>query len=29
MQERLLLIDGSLQAGPDEGNWVVTAQVPQ
>lgn len=29
MQERLLLIDGSLQAGPDDGNWVVTAQVPQ
>lgn len=29
MRERLLLIDGSLQAGPDDGNWVVTAQVPQ
>ena len=29
MQERLLLIDGSLHAGPDDGNWVVTAQVPQ
>jgi signal transduction histidine kinase len=29
MRERLLLIDGSLHAGPDDGNWVVTAQVPQ
>jgi signal transduction histidine kinase len=29
MQERLLLIDGSLQAGPRDGSWVVTAQVPQ
>lgn len=29
MRERLLLIDGSLQAGPDDGSWVVTAQVPQ
>jgi signal transduction histidine kinase len=29
MQERLLLIDGSLQAGPDDGNRVVTAQVPR
>jgi hypothetical protein len=29
MRERLLLIDGSLQAGPHDGNWVVTAQVPQ
>jgi signal transduction histidine kinase len=29
MRERLLLIDGSLRAGPDDGNWVVTAQVPQ
>ena len=29
MRERLLLIDGSLDAGPDSGNWVVTAQVPQ
>jgi signal transduction histidine kinase len=29
MRERLLLIDGSLHAGPDSGNWVVTAQVPQ
>jgi glucose-6-phosphate-specific signal transduction histidine kinase len=29
MRERLLLINGSLSAGPDHGNWVVTAQVPQ
>jgi signal transduction histidine kinase len=29
MRERLLLIDGSLSAGPDHGDWVVTAQVPQ
>jgi signal transduction histidine kinase len=29
MRERLLLINGSLQAGPHEGNWIVTAQVPQ
>jgi signal transduction histidine kinase len=29
MRERLLLIDGSLHAGPRDGNWVVTAQVPQ
>jgi signal transduction histidine kinase len=29
MRERLLLIDGSLHAGLDDGNWVVTAQVPQ
>ena len=29
MRERLLLIDGSLHAGPAGGNWVVTAQVPQ
>jgi signal transduction histidine kinase len=28
-RERLLLIDGSPHAGPDDGNWVVTAQVPQ
>jgi hypothetical protein len=28
-RERLLLIDGPLHAGPDSGNWVVTAQVPQ
>jgi signal transduction histidine kinase len=29
MRERLLLINGSLHAGPNDGNWVVTAQVPQ
>lgn len=29
MRERLLLLDGSLCAGDDHGNWVVTAQVPQ
>ena len=29
MRERLLLINGSLQAGPCDGNWIVTAQVPQ
>jgi signal transduction histidine kinase len=29
MRERLLLIDGSLSAGPDHDDWVVTAQVPQ
>jgi signal transduction histidine kinase len=29
MRERLLLIDGSLHAGPDDGSWVVTAQVPR
>ncbi len=29
MRERLLLIDGSLSAGPAQGNWIVTAQVPQ
>ena len=30
LRERLLLIKGSLSAGPDGGgNWVVTAQVPQ
>jgi signal transduction histidine kinase len=29
MRERLLLLNGSLSAGPDHGNWVVTAQVPQ
>jgi len=29
MRERLLLIDGSLHAGPHDGNWIVTAQVPQ
>jgi hypothetical protein len=25
----LMLIDDSLQAGPDDGNWGVSAQVPQ
>jgi signal transduction histidine kinase len=29
MRERLLLIDGSLDVGPRDGEWVVTAQVPQ
>jgi signal transduction histidine kinase len=29
LRERLLLIDGALSAGPDHGDWVVTAQVPQ
>ena len=29
MRERLLLIDGTLSAGREDGNWVVTAQVPQ
>jgi signal transduction histidine kinase len=29
MRERLLLIRGSLSAGPLDDNWVVTAQVPQ
>ena len=29
MRERLLLINGSLQAGPCDGSWIVTAQVPQ
>ncbi len=29
MRERLLLIGGSLEARASEGNWVVTAQVPQ
>lgn len=29
MRERLLLIDGSLQAGPADGTWAVTAEVPQ
>jgi signal transduction histidine kinase len=29
MRERLRLIDGSLWAGPDEGSWVVSAEVPQ
>jgi signal transduction histidine kinase len=29
MRERLRLIGGSLEARTSEGNWVVTAQVPQ
>jgi signal transduction histidine kinase len=29
MRERLLLLGGSLRAGPDSGRWVVTAQVPK
>jgi signal transduction histidine kinase len=29
MRERLLLLNGSLQAGPCDGSWIVTAQVPQ
>jgi signal transduction histidine kinase len=29
MRERLRLIGGSLEAHTSEGNWVVTAQVPQ
>jgi signal transduction histidine kinase len=29
LRERLLLIDGTLSAGREDGNWVVTAQVPQ
>jgi signal transduction histidine kinase len=29
MRERLLLIDGTLDAGPERGDWVVSAQVPQ
>ena len=29
MRERLRLIGGSLGARTSEGNWVVTAQVPQ
>jgi signal transduction histidine kinase len=29
LRERLLLIDGSLHAGPGSGEWVVNAQVPQ
>jgi signal transduction histidine kinase len=29
MRERLLLIDGSLSAGRRDGQWVVSAQVPQ
>jgi signal transduction histidine kinase len=29
MRERLLLLDGALAAGRQDGNWVVNAQVPQ
>jgi signal transduction histidine kinase len=29
MRERLLLLDGTLAAGSDGGEWVVTATVPQ
>jgi signal transduction histidine kinase len=29
MRERLLLLDGTLTAGTDGGEWVVTATVPQ
>jgi signal transduction histidine kinase len=29
LRERLLLIEGSLDAGPEPGEWVVTAQIPQ
>jgi signal transduction histidine kinase len=29
MRERLLLLDGSLTAGPDRDHWTVTAEVPQ
>jgi signal transduction histidine kinase len=29
MRERLLLLGGSLHAGASDGNWVVTAKVPQ
>jgi signal transduction histidine kinase len=29
LRERLLLIDGTLEAGPDGDRWVVTAKVPQ
>jgi signal transduction histidine kinase len=29
LRERLLLIDGTLSAGRLDGNWVVTARVPQ
>jgi signal transduction histidine kinase len=27
--ERLLLLKGTLSAGPDGGDWIVRAQVPQ
>ena len=29
MRERLLLLDGTLSAGPDGDNWVVVASVPR
>jgi signal transduction histidine kinase len=29
MRERLLLLGGSLHAGASDGNWAVTAEVPQ
>ncbi|MBB5915827.1 signal transduction histidine kinase [Nocardia transvalensis] len=28
MRERIALVGGTLSAGPDEGGWVVTAEVP-
>jgi signal transduction histidine kinase len=29
MRARLLLLDGSLSAGPSDGSWIVRAQVPR
>jgi hypothetical protein len=29
MRERLLLLDGTLSAGPEGNDWVVTAKVPR
>jgi signal transduction histidine kinase len=29
MRERLLLIEGTLDVGPQDDQWIVTAQVPQ
>jgi signal transduction histidine kinase len=29
MRERLLLLDGTLTAGPDGGDWAITATVPR
>ena len=29
LRERLLLLGGTLTAGPRGGHWIVTAQVPQ
>ena len=29
MRERLRLIEGTLEAGPEKGRWVVSAEVPQ